>query len=213
MVILEEELKKIVESGRLPRLLLHTCCAPCASYVVEYLAPYFKISCLFFNPNIYPEDEYLKRAREMNRFLREFESVNPVALKVVPYDGAAFEKATMDFQHEPEGGKRCEICFEMRLGETAKRAVEGDFDYFTTTLPVSPHKNAKLLNEIGSRLAAEHSTQGTGPVYLSADFKKKDCYKRSIELSNQYGLYRQSYCGCKTTAIDDVYLSLNLTGD
>ncbi|MCL2045294.1 MAG: epoxyqueuosine reductase QueH [Oscillospiraceae bacterium] len=208
-VKLEDELEKIKESGKVPSLLLHTCCAPCLSYVAEYLSPYFSITTFFYNPNIFPESEYIKRAFEVGRFLEEFKAENPIFESIGSYDEKAFNKATEDLRGEPEGGKRCEFCYEMRLGETAKIAAEDGFDYFATTLTVSPHKNAKQINKIGNKVAQEIAEQGSGPIYLSSDFKKKDGYKRSVELSEQYGLYRQGYCGCKQTAVDHVLLSLD----
>lgn len=178
----------------LPRLLLHCCCAPCASYVLEYLSPRYAISAFYFNPNIEPPEEYGKRERELRRLISAAEYPNPVTvLEYGEYakDNAAFKIATQALSAEPEGGQRCERCFSIRLEETAIRAKAGGFDCFTTTLSVSPHKNAALLNEIGERLGQKY-----GIGYLHSDFKKRDGYKRSIELSKQYGLYRQSYCGC-----------------
>lgn len=181
-------------AGLLPRLLLHCCCAPCASYVLEYLSPKFSISVFYCNPNIEPREEYDKRESELRRLIGAVSYPNPV--NILEYDdysaeNAEYKEATKALTAEPEGGRRCEACFEMRLEETAVRARAGGFDCFTTTLSVSPYKNAALLNEIGYRLGQKH-----GIEYLYADFKKRDGYKRSIELSRQYGLYRQAYCGC-----------------
>ena len=180
-------------TGKIPRLLLHCCCAPCASYVLEYLSPSFDITILFFNPNIRPAEEYLKRKMELQRLLLLAVYPNCVDMLSCDYDTGTFEAAAEPFWEEPEGGSRCRMCFELRLGETAKRAKNGGYDCFTTTLSVSPHKNAALLNEIGDRLAGEY-----GVEYVYSNFKKRDGYKRSVELSKQYGLYRQSYCGCLT---------------
>lgn len=178
---------------KIPQLLLHCCCAPCASYVLELLSPIYNITILFYNPNIRPGEEYEKRKSELQRLLSLAAYPNRVDMIECDYCAEDFETAAEPFWEEPEGGKRCRACFELRLKETAKRASDGGFGYFTTTLSVSPHKDASLLNEIGSKLAGEY-----GVEYLCSNFKKRDGYKRSIELSRQYGLYRQSYCGCKT---------------
>ena len=189
---LDIELLEIQSSGRAPRLLLHCCCAPCASYVLEYLTPFFVTTILYYNPNIFPAEEYDKRAGEFQKLLTLSNYPNNVGIVVDGYDHKTFETAAMPFWEEPEGGRRCKACFELRLKETAKRAKEKKYEYFATTLSVSPHKNAAALNEIGSGLAGEF-----GVRYLNADFKKKDGYRRSVELSKQYGLYRQPYCGCE----------------
>ena len=179
------------DDAEAPRLLLHCCCAPCASYVLEYLSPFYQITILFYNPNIQPLEEHDKRAGELEKLLSLAEFPNHVNMLAVEYDAAAFEFAAIQFRDEPEGGRRCRACFELRLGETAARAGAGGYDCFATTLTVSPHKAASVINEIGGNLAVMH-----GVKYLDSDFKKRDGYKRSIELSKQYGLYRQSYCGC-----------------
>ena len=199
---LDEQLAGIRLSGTLPRLLLHCCCAPCASYVLEYLSPFFVITARYFNPNIQPQGEYDKRASELQRLLELSRYPNKVDMIVGEYDTERFDTLTAPFWDEPEGGGRCAVCYDYRLEETAKYAKANDFDYFTTTLSVSPHKNAQLLNEIGNRLAGEY-----GVKFLSSDFKKHDGYKRSIELSKQYGLYRQSYCGCAQSASGKIYVS------
>ena len=190
-IALDNELAKIELSGKTPRLMLHCCCAPCASYVLEFLSPFFEITILYYNPNIQPREEYDKRAAEFQKLLTSVEYPNNVDMVIGDYDSDVYETITAPFRDEPEGGRRCRACFELRLGETSKRAIEDGYDYFATTLSVSPHKNAALLNEIGSALAEE-----SGIKYLCSDFKKRDGYKRSIELSKQYGLYRQTYCGC-----------------
>ena len=184
-------------SVKTPRLLLHCCCAPCASYVLEYLSPSYEITILFYNPNIRPAEEFLKREAELQRLLSLAVYPNRIDMLTCNYDAEAFEAAAAPFWEEPEGGQRCRACFELRLRETAKRAKEGAYDCFTTTLSVSPHKDAMLLNEIGDSLAGEY-----GVEYLRSNFKKRNGYKRSIELSKQYGLYRQSYCGCKSRIVD-----------
>lgn len=173
------------------KLLLHCCCAPCSSYVLEYLHPYFDITVFFYNPNITEEEEYTKRKNELKRYLSEVSFGDGIAMMDADYDASPFLAAAKGLESCPERGARCTKCFELRLSETAKRAKEGGFDYFCTTLSISPHKNAKLLMAIGEFLAEEY-----GVDYLPSDFKKKNGYKRSIELSQEYGLYRQDYCGC-----------------
>ncbi len=178
-------------AGRTPTLLLHACCAPCSSYVLEYLAQAFAITVLYYNPNIAPEAEYRKRLEELKRFISAFPLKNPVKLVEGRYTPEQFYALAKGLEDENEGGERCARCYELRLREAAEAAAKGGFDYFTTTLSISPYKNAQKLNEIGERLAQEY-----GVRHLSADFKKKDGYKRSIALSQEYGLYRQDYCGC-----------------
>ncbi|SDM67743.1 epoxyqueuosine reductase QueH [Acetanaerobacterium elongatum] len=178
-------------AGRTPTLLLHACCAPCSSYVLEYLAQAFAITVLYYNPNIAPEAEYQKRLDELKRFISAFPLKNPVKLIEGRYTPEQFYALAKGLEDENEGGERCARCYELRLREAAEAAAKGGFDYFTTTLSISPYKNAQKLNEIGERLAQEY-----GVRHLSADFKKKDGYKRSIALSQEYGLYRQDYCGC-----------------
>ena len=191
-LVLDSELAQISASGRIPSLLLHSCCGPCSSYVLEYLARYFKITVLYYNPNIQPEAEFDRRAETQRQLLRSAEYDNPVDLIVPRYDDSPFLSAVSGLENAPEGGARCLRCFELRLEETARTAREGGFDYFTTTLSVSPHKNAEALNTIGISMAERY-----GVHYLCSDFKKRDGYKRSIELSSLYGLYRQDYCGCR----------------
>ena len=188
--------------AELPRLMLHCCCAPCSSHVLEYLSPHYNITALFFNPNIKPVGEYEKRAGEMEKLLSLASYPNNVELLVVDYDGIVFDTLACPFMDEPEGGRRCRICFEIRLSETAKQAKNGGYDYFATTLSVSPHKDAALINDVGNRAAEKYgaSNCGTGKCgtgYLPADFKKHSGFSRSVELSRQYGLYRQNYCGCR----------------
>ncbi len=191
---LEELLQSINDSpdGQpLPRLLLHSCCAPCSSYVLEYLSPYFAITDFFYNPNIYPEEEYRKRTQELSRMIREMKLPHSVELVEGAYDPQEFFDAVKGHEQDPEGGERCFICYEQRMREAAREAAERGCDYFTTTLSISPLKNAQKINEIGERLSLEY-----GVKHLPSDFKKKNGYKRSIELSRQYDLYRQDYCGC-----------------
>ena len=190
-LVLDSELARIAESGRTPALLLHSCCGPCSSYVLEYLARYFRITVLYYNPNIQPRAEFDRRAETQRQLLSTASYENPVDLIVPPYDDAPFLTAASGLEEEPEGGARCLRCFELRLGETARLARDGGFDYFSTTLSVSPHKDAEALNTIGLSMAERY-----GVPYLCSDFKKRNGYKRSIELSAEYGLYRQDYCGC-----------------
>lgn len=189
--LLEGELLKITAAGTKPRLLLHACCAPCSSYTLEYLAKYFDIALFFYNPNISPESEYDFRAAELRRFLGVHPACAAVKLTVPPYDASPFFAMAMGLEEEPEGGARCKKCYRLRLEETAKAAKDGKYDYFCTTLSISPYKNAPALNEIGGALAEQY-----GVPYLFSDFKKKGGYARSIELSREYDLYRQDYCGC-----------------
>ena len=176
------EIEKREES---PSILLHSCCGPCSSYVVTYLMQWFDVTVLYYNPNIFPEEEYDHRLTEQARLLKEL----GVPLIDIPYDHQEFLDYVRGFEGEPEGGARCERCFELRLRKTLELARDGGFDYFATTLTVSPHKNAMVINRIGKELA--------GPLWLPSDFKKRDGYKQSIQLSEKYGLYRQNYCGCE----------------
>ncbi len=188
---LEKILKQLKKDNQMPKLLLHSCCAPCSSYVMEYLTEYFEITVFYYNPNISPESEYTKRICEQQRLIDEMALKRPVRFLAGNYDSARFYEMARGLEQEREGGERCFRCYELRLGETARIAKEAGFDFFTTTLSISPLKNAAKLNEIGLRLGAE-----AGVPYLVSDFKKKNGYKRSIELSAQYGLYRQNFCGC-----------------
>ncbi len=192
---LQRELEKIIEStqreGLYPKLLLHACCAPCSSYCMEYLNKYFEISIYFYNPNIDDSSEYLKRVEEEKRLISEMDFVREVSFIEGEYEPEDFYKIACGMEDLPEGGKRCLSCYEMRLLNSAIYAKEHDYDYFTTTLSISPMKNAKVLYDIGCRVGGD-----IGIKYLPSDFKKKNGYKRSIELSKQYRLYRQDYCGC-----------------
>ena len=190
-IVLNKELEKITASGSVPTLFLHACCAPCSSYVLEYLSEYFNITLFFYNPNISPADEFGKRVNELKRLISEMTLKNPVKIIEGKYDPERFFEMARGMENLNEGGERCFKCYEMRLRETAQAAKELNFDYFTTTLSISPHKNAQKLNEIGKALASEY-----GVNYLYSDFKKLGGYKRSCELSAEYGLYRQDYCGC-----------------
>jgi len=188
---LEKTIEKLQSKGQVPKLLLHSCCAPCSSYVIEYLSEYFSITVFYYNPNIYPEDEYEKRVAEQMRFIREFPAKHPVDFIRGDFEKEKFYDAVKGYEGTKEGGERCGRCFRLRLSKTAKLAAELDAGYFTTTLSISPLKSAEKLNEIGEELSKEY-----GVPYLCSDFKKKNGYKRSVELSAMYGMYRQDYCGC-----------------
>ena len=176
--------------GEKPSLLLHSCCAPCSTAVVERLMENFCVTVFYFNPNITESEEYNLRLNEQKRYLKE---TYGDAVKIIEgrYSAREFFAAATGLEKEPEGGKRCEACFELRLNETAKIAKEGGYRYFCTTLTVSPHKNAELINEIGT-----HAGERYGVEFLPSDFKKRGGFKRSCELSEKSGLYRQNYCGC-----------------
>ena len=189
---LEKLLTQFEAEQRVPTLLIHSCCAPCSSYVLEYLSEYFKITVFYYNPNIYPESEYTKRIAEQQKLIRDMKFRYPVSFLAGEYDKEKFYEMAAGMEDLKEGGARCMKCYELRLSEAARQAVAGGFEYFTTTLSISPMKNAQKLNEIGLRVGKEY-----GVKYLVSDFKKKNGYKRSIELSKEYGLYRQDYCGCE----------------
>ena len=188
---LDRELARIEASGRRPRLLLHCCCAPCSSYVLEYLNRWLDIDLYYYNPNISPREEYDHRAAELARLAESLPHEGEFRVIVGDYDADAFLAMCRGLESEPEGGARCERCFRMRLGAAAKMAKQRGCDYYTTTLTISPLKDAQLLNAIGLELAGSE-----GVAWLPSDFKKKNGYKRSCELSAEYGLYRQDYCGC-----------------
>ena len=187
------ELEKILkeEEGKTPKLLLHACCGPCSSYVIEYLNKYFDITILYYNPNISPQEEFTKRLKEIKRLIKEIPHENKLELIEGRYDYNEFTNISKGLEDCPEGGERCFKCYRLRLEESAKYAKENNYDYFGTTLSISPYKNSKKLNEIGEELSNKY-----GIKYLYSDFKKKNGYRRSIELSNEYNLYRQDYCGC-----------------
>ena len=192
----QKELDKLISNlqkeKKVPKLLLHSCCAPCSSYVLEYLSDYFEITVFYYNPNIFPESEYTKRILEQQMLLQDMKVKYPVSFLAGGYERNRFYEIARGLEHLKEGGERCFKCYELRLEEAAKIAQEGEFDYFTTTLSISPMKNAEKLNEIGNKVGAKY-----GVSYLQSDFKKKNGYKRSIELSKEFGLYRQDYCGCE----------------
>ncbi len=185
-------LQDISTSGKRPSLLLHACCGPCSSYVLEFLCKHFEITVLFYNPNIYPAQEYERRLQELLNFYKRFVPAENVRVIQAPYDPEEFYTAVgtrenPELAKEPERGERCRRCYELRLRYTFDYACANNFDYFCTTLSISPFKDADMINEIGSSF---------GPQWLPSDFKKKNGFKRSLELSAEYGLYRQEYCGC-----------------
>lgn len=188
---MEDTISHIRQGGRTPRLLLHSCCAPCSSYVLEALSEDFEITVFYYNPNIYPEEEYRMRAREQEQFIKRLPALHPVRFLEGRYDTGEFYQAVKGLERIPEGGERCFACYRLRLLEAARQAARGGFDYFTTTLSISPMKNADWLNQLG-----EEAGRRWGVDYLVSDFKKKEGYKRSTELSREYGMYRQDYCGC-----------------
>lgn len=189
-LLLEKELAAIEKDGRKPKLLMQSCCAPCSSYVLEYIAKYFDLTLFFYNPNIFPETEFTVRLNELSRFIDEA-GYREIKIDAPHYDSTEFFSAVRGMEEVPEGGERCRVCYELRLRRTAERASAEGYDYFCTTLSISPHKNAAWLNEIGNSLEKEYNVR-----WLPSDFKKKNGYKRSIELSREYRLYRQDYCGC-----------------
>ncbi len=189
--LLDRLILQLEKGNEVPRLLLHSCCAPCSSYVLEYLSQYFAIAVLYYNPNIAPRVEYEHRKQEQLRLIREGTWRHPVKALDCAWEPEAFSAIALGLETLPEGGLRCFRCYELRLRAAAEAARRGGYDYFGTTLSISPLKNAQKLNEIGERLAEEY-----GVRHLPADFKKREGYKRSIVLSRKYGLYRQDYCGC-----------------
>ena len=188
---LEAVIKENESKSRVPRLLLHSCCAPCSSYVLEYLSDYFEITVFYYNPNISPAEEYEKRAAEQQHLIRELPAKHPITLVVGAYEPERFYAVSRGLETVPEGGERCFRGYRLRLEAAAKMAAEGGFGYFATTLTISPLKNAGKLNEIGEELSQIYKVE-----HLPSDFKKKNGYRRSVELSAEYGLYRQNYCGC-----------------
>ena len=191
--LLEEEIELIKEKGIRPKLLIHACCGPCSSYVIEYLNKYFDITMYYYNPNIYPTVEFLRRYDELEKFIKEFNKKNNIEIKLdaVDYETKEFYEAIRGLEHMGEKSRRCYNCYKLRMTKAAQYAKENNYDYFTTTLSISPYKNANWINEIGKKLEEK-----IGIKYLYSDFKKNDGYKRSLELSKEYNLYRQEYCGC-----------------
>jgi len=195
------EMEKIIDANqkmkKVPTLLLHSCCAPCSSSVLEQLSKYFKITIFYYNPNITDELEYQKRVLEQKKFISMINAENPISFIEGRYEPKLFFETIKGLEDLGEGSERCFRCYRLRLEETAKNAKKLNYDYFTTTLSISPYKNSKVLNEIGNELENKYDIS-----YLCADFKKKDGYKRSIYLSSQYNLYRQDYCGCVYSKIE-----------
>ena len=191
----QKELEKIIqknqEEDKVPTLLLHSCCAPCSSYCLEYLSNFFKITIFYYNPNITEEEEYKKRVEEQKRFIHDLPVKYPISFIEGAYTPEKFYQIAKGYEKVPEGGERCFRCYQLRLEESGRVAKENHFDYFTTTLSISPLKNAEKLNEIGEEISKQFDIP-----YLYSDFKKKEGYKRSILLSKEYQLYRQDYCGC-----------------
>ena len=188
---LDDILKQVGKNEEKPVLLLHSCCGPCSSYVLEYLTQYFYIKLFFYNPNIQPSEEYDKRLEEQKKIIERMKLEDHVELIEGEYNPSDFFNAIKGLESEPEGGKRCEVCIKMRMTEAVKAAKLYNADFFATTLTVSPHKNAPYINTTGEKIAEEYGT-----AYLISDFKKKNGYKRSIELCREYDIYRQNYCGC-----------------
>ncbi|WP_029230812.1 epoxyqueuosine reductase QueH [Butyrivibrio sp. VCB2006] len=208
---LENKIAEFEKEGRTPQLLLHACCAPCSSYCLEFLREYFDVTVFFYNPNITQEQEYRKRVEEEKRLIAEynrqvdegrFEGMNSdskarrIEIMEGDYIPGDYLEAVKGLEDCPEGGDRCRKCFELRLEETAKIASDNGFEFFTTTLTISPLKNADVLNEVGEEAARKINASGGRVTFLPSDFKKKNGYKRSIELSHKFGLYRQDFCGC-----------------
>ena len=210
----ESIIQRELQDHKVPRLLLHSCCAPCSSHCLEYLREYFDVTVFYYNPNITEQEEYEYRMREEQRLIRVYneqvlamqDGVSPeealagmhstanarlIRIIEAPYDPERYLAAVRGMEDLPEGGDRCTVCFGLRLGRTAEEAKAGGYDYFTTTLTISPLKDAERLNRIGETMAEK-----VGVAWLPSDFKKKEGYKRSIELSKQFDLYRQNYCGC-----------------
>lgn len=196
----QKEMEKILENVKLSqkaaKLLLHSCCAPCSSYVLETLSDFFNITVFYYNPNISPVDEYELRKREQKRLIESLNFKNHVDFLDCDYEDYKFKKMSKGLENEPERGKRCFKCYELRLRKTALTAKNLDYDFFTTTLTVSPYKNADWINQIGEKLSKDFEVK-----FLNSDFKKNDGYKRSIELSKKYNLYRQNFCGCSFSKV------------
>ncbi len=188
---LDEMIEQFKEQNLIPHILIHSCCAPCSSYVLEYMTQYFRITDFYYNPNIEPKKEYDKRVKELEKLLNKMELKNPVDFVVGDYDNEAYKEAVKFFEGEPEGGKRCSLCFHMRLSEAAKKARELGIKYCTTTLTISPLKNVELINRIGKNVSQKY-----GVTWIPSEFRRKGGFQRSIELSRKYDLYRQNYCGC-----------------
>ena len=190
---------EIQKANTRPKLLLHACCAPCATYVLEYLTDFFNIDVYFYNPNILPSEEYEKRLSELRRLITVQPYKREVSLIEGVYEPDVYRASVKELWNEPEGGGRCSVCLDMRVTETARLAAEVGYDYFSTTLTVSPHKNAELLNTLGYAAAEKY-----GSVWLPSDFKKRGGYLRSTEICREYDIYRQNYCGCRQASEADI---------
>lgn len=173
------------------KILLHSCCAPCSSYVITFLSNYFDITILYYNPNIAPIDEYNKRKKEQIRLIKSLKTKNKLNFMDCDYDNNIYNERIKGYETQPEGGSRCQLCFSLRIEKTAQLAKLHNYDYFCSTLTVSPHKNSKVINEIGEKISNQYNIK-----WLYSDFKKNEGFKQSIELSKKYELYRQDYCGC-----------------
>ena len=184
-------LEEISKQTNTKSIMLHSCCAPCSSYVITFLSNYFDITILYYNPNISPKEEYEKRKKEQIKLIQNLKTKNKLNFLDCDYDNDIYEKNIKGFENTPEGGSRCHICFNLRLDKTGKLAKENNYDYFCSTLTVSPHKNSKIINEIGEKISQKYQIK-----WLYSDFKKNEGFKQSIELSKKYELYRQDYCGC-----------------
>lgn len=199
----QKEMDRLLEDldreGRVPTLFLHACCAPCSSYVLEYLSAHFYITLFYYNPNITDKKEYQYRIDEVQRLIAAMPARYPIRFQAGSYDPGRYLEAVRGHETDPEGGERCSICFELRLAEAARLAAEGGYDYVTTTLTISPMKDAERLNRIGREMAEIY-----GVKWLGSDFKKRDGYRRSVALSKEYNLYRQNYCGCGFSRRDAV---------
>ncbi|MBR1855152.1 MAG: epoxyqueuosine reductase QueH [Lachnospiraceae bacterium] len=195
---LDQLIERIEAEGKVPTLLLHSCCAPCSSYCIEYLSQFFAITVFYYNPNIYPDEEYFHRVKEQQRFISEFPTKHPVSFIEGDFEKDRFySEVAKGLEKEPERGARCTKCFELRLGETAKRAAAEGMDYFATTLTISPMKDVELLNSIGTAMGERY-----GVEYLATEFRKKNGYLRSTQISKEYDMYRQDYCGCVYSKVE-----------
>lgn len=202
--ILDDEIKKLVEEAKTPTLLIHACCAPCSSYVIKYLSKYFKITIFFYNPNIANQEEYTRRSQEIVNLIENMKNINKVEYIIEDYNNKEFYDTIIGHENDIEGGQRCSKCYELRLRKTAKQASLLNFDYFTTTLSISPFKNCLKINDIGLNLEEEYKVK-----YLQADFKKKNGFKKSEKLSKKYNLLRQDYCGCIYSEKDTIKRNAN----
>lgn len=189
--VMDDELEKIHASGTVPKLFLHACCAPCSSYCLEYLTEHFEVTLFYYNPNISPASEYDYRLNELKRLVEEQPHKYPVSICKAPYDPTVFYNMAQGHEKDPERGERCQMCIKQRLELTAEMAAKGGYDYFTTTLSLSPYKDEQYINELGGKLAEQY-----GVSYLFSDFRQRNGFERSIELSEKYNLYQQNFCGC-----------------